>query len=223
MPNAVNGYAPTKENCPSTRPSIRSAAQLSTAELDWLPLRRNATLGAMKDFFGHVTVDDFDVVSYLNDHSRNASALPNVALAISGGGYRAMTNGAGAIKAFDSRTENSTSAGQLGGLLQSCTYVAGLSGGSWLLGSIYMNNFTTIANLQTEQPGTVWELGNSIFEGPSDSGNFDILDAATYFTDLISAVSGKDDAGYSVTLTDYWYVLNLLRHQVLSSLPPSFL
>jgi lysophospholipase len=210
LPDAPDGYSPQDQTCPATRPSIRSAAQLSTAENNWLPTRRNATISAMRDFFGRVTVANFDAVSYINSHANNISALPNIAISLSGGGYRAMTNGAGAIKAFDSRTGNSTGAGQLGGILQSATYVSGLSGGSWLLGSIYMNNFSTISNLQTEQPGSVWELENSIFEGPSDTGGFHFLGAADYWTDLIEAVASKDDAGFPISLTDYWYVSSSL-------------
>lgn len=158
----------------------------------------------MKDFFGHVKVDNYDAVSYINSVAHNATALPNIGIAVSGGGYRALMNGAGAIKAFDSRTENSTAPGHLGGLLQSATYLAGLSGGGWLVGSIYINNFTTIAALQTEQKGSVWEFGNSILEGP-DTGGLQILDSATYYKDISDAVSSKADAGYPTSITDYWY------------------
>ncbi|RAK78986.1 uncharacterized protein BO72DRAFT_446728 [Aspergillus fijiensis CBS 313.89] len=56
----------------------------------------------MKDFFGDVHVKDFDAVSYLE----RVASPPNVDIAVSGGGYRALMNGAGALKAFDSRTVN---------------------------------------------------------------------------------------------------------------------
>ncbi|KAJ5294194.1 hypothetical protein PENANT_c028G04385 [Penicillium antarcticum] len=203
LPNAPDGYTPDNVTCPATRPSVRSAEKLSSNETSWLETRRNKTLSAMKDFFGHVTVGDFDVVGYLNDNANNVSALPNVGIAVSGGGYRALMNGAGAVKAFDSRTENASTSGHLGGLLQSSTYIAGLSGGSWLLGSIYINNFTTIANLQTHKDGAVWQFGNSILEGP-DTGGIQLLDSASYYTDLIEAVNGKRDAGYDASLTDIW-------------------
>lgn len=160
----------------------------------------------MKDFFGHVSVGNFDAVSYINRVANNASALPNIGIAVSGGGYRALMNGAGAIKAFDSRTENSTSPGQLGGLLQSATYLAGLSGGSWLLSSIYINNFTTISSLQTNKPGQVWEFGNSILEGP-DGDHLQVLDSADYFSTIADQVKGKSDAGFPTSITDYWYVV----------------
>ncbi|KAF4177641.1 hypothetical protein CNMCM7927_003034 [Aspergillus lentulus] len=203
LPNAPDGYTPGTVGCPASRPTIRSAAKLSPNETSWLEMRRGKTTSAMKDFFNHVKIQDFDAAGYIDRHSSNSSDLPNIGIAVSGGGYRALMNGAGAIKAFDSRTPNSTSAGQLGGLLQSATYLSGLSGGSWLVGSIYINNFTTISALQTHQKGTVWQFQNSIFEGP-DGGSIQILDSASYYRDISNAVSGKSDAGYPTSITDYW-------------------
>ncbi|KAJ5949088.1 hypothetical protein N7454_000672 [Penicillium verhagenii] len=203
LPNAPNGYTPTNVTCPSSRPTIRSAAKLSTNETEWLEVRRNKTITPMKDFFSHVSVGDYDVGAYIDKHSANVSNLPNIAIAASGGGYRAMLNGAGAMKAFDSRVSNSTATGHLGGLLQSATYVAGLSGGSWLVGSIYINNFTSVADLQTYSSGEPWQLGNNIFEGP-DTGGLQILDTADYFKDLAEAVDDKKDAGFDTSITDIW-------------------
>lgn len=157
----------------------------------------------MKDFLGRMNISSFDVSAYIDKISSNASNLPNIGIAVSGGGYRALTNGAGALKAFDSRTDGATRPGHLGGLLQSATYVSGLSGGSWLLGSIYINNFTTIADLQTHHKGEVWQFGNSIAKGP-DTGGLQILDTADYYKDLLDAVKGKRKAGFDISFTDYW-------------------
>lgn len=160
----------------------------------------------MKDFFGHVPVGNFDVASYLDRiSSGNSPNLPTIGIALSGGGYRALMNGAGAIKAFDSREVNASASGHLGGLLQSATYVSGLSGGSWLVGSIYINNFTTISDLQTHKSGAVWEFGNSIFEGPN-TGGIQLLSSGTYYTQLANAVDAKDMAGFNTSITDIWYV-----------------
>ncbi|KAE8344174.1 hypothetical protein BDV24DRAFT_127530 [Aspergillus arachidicola] len=204
LPNAPDGYVPSNVSCPANRPTVRSASSgLSSNETSWLKTRREKTQSAMKDFFNHVTIKDFDAVQYLDNHSSNTSNLPNIGIAVSGGGYRALMNGAGAIKAFDSRTENSTATGQLGGLLQSATYLAGLSGGGWLVGSIYINNFTTISALQTHEAGAVWQFQNSIFEGP-DGDSIQILDTATYYKHIYDAVQDKKDAGYETSITDYW-------------------
>lgn len=164
----------------------------------------------MKDFFDHVKVGDYDVGAYLDKHSSNSSNLPNIGIAVSGGGWRALMNGAGAIKAFDSRTSNATTTGHLGGLLQSATYIAGLSGGSWLLGSIYINNFTTIDKLQTHEDGSIWQFGNSILEGP-DTGGIQLLDSASYYKELGEAVEGKKKAGFDTSITDIWYVIPIYR------------
>lgn len=122
---------------------------------------------------------------------------------MSGGGYRAMLNGAGVLAAFDSRTDNSTNTGHVGGLLQSATYLAGLSGGSWLVGSIYMNNFSTVVDLRDDSTGTIWEFENTVLEGP-DKGGIQALDSAQYYGTLRDEVQSKEGAGFEVTITDYW-------------------
>jgi len=167
-PQAPNGYAPAAVNCPSTRPSIRTANGLSQNETSWLRSRRPKTVDPMREFLTRLNIEGFDAGQYIDNNSQNTTNLPNIGIAFSGGGYRAMLNGAGALAAFDSRTPNSTGAGKLGGLLQAATYIAGLSGGSWLVGSIYMNNFTSVQSiLDQSNPGDLWQLGNSILEGKS--------------------------------------------------------
>ena len=157
----------------------------------------------MRNFLERMDISGFNAEQYINRHSSNISALPNIGIAVSGGGWRALQNGAGALQAFDSRTIDSTKAGHLGGLLQSATYLAGLSGGAWLVGSIYMNNFTTVSELQDNPSGSVWEFGNSVLEGP-DTGGFQILDTAEYYTTLVSEVEEKEHADFHITLTDIW-------------------
>ncbi|TKA79275.1 Lysophospholipase 1 [Cryomyces minteri] len=203
---APNNYIPTEVDCPSTRPTIRSAASLSNEELAWLPIRRNNTVTAMRNLLTRVNITGFDAGAYLDTHSSNASNLPNIGIAASGGGYRALMNGAGNIAAFDSRTANSTGAGHLGGLLQSATYLAGLSGGGWLVGSLYVNNFTSVQQIIDTTPdtsGSLWQFGNSIFEGPA-TGKIQILSSAQYYSNINNAVSAKANAGFNTTITDYW-------------------
>ncbi|KAJ8603405.1 hypothetical protein MRB53_042172 [Persea americana] len=143
-PDAPDGYTPSSVACPSARPSIRSASSLSEEETNWLGVRRPNTLGPMSDLLTRMNITGFDAGAYISRYTSNVTQLPNIAIAASGGGYRALQNGAGGLAAFDNRTTNSTNAGQLGGLLQSATYLAGLSGGAWLVGSIYANNFTSV-------------------------------------------------------------------------------
>ncbi|KIV76987.1 hypothetical protein PV11_08830 [Exophiala sideris] len=194
LPDAPNGYAPIHVTCPSSRPTIRSASTLSLEETAWLETRRLKTGGALKDFFGHVEIAGFDAVSYLETHSNNSANLPNVAIALSGGGLVALLNGGGVIKAFDNRTEGSTVKGQLGGLLQSATYFAGLSGGSWALGSIYINNFTTVSNLQEN----LWDFTSQLVLGPSDISYTD------FWGNITAQVKSKRDAGFITGDPDFW-------------------
>ena len=157
----------------------------------------------MRDLLGRLNISGFDVDAYLGENANNVSALPNIAISFSGGGYRALQNGAGAMAAFDSRTENSTGPGHIGGLLQSATYVSGLSGGGWLTGSIFINNFTSVTALRDDDSGSVWEFSNSILEGPEQDG-IQILNTAQYFDNIRDSVRGKADAGFETTITDYW-------------------
>lgn len=205
LPNAPDGYSPGNVDCPTDRPRIREASDLSPNETSWLRERRPKTVDPLLDLFKrlNVTGDGFDGASYISDHRDNTTALPNIALAFSGGGYRAMLNGGGALQAFDSREEDTTGAGQLGGLLQASTYIAGLSGGSWLVGSIFLNNFTTISTLLAGPSGSPWELQNSILQGP-DAGKIQLFDTATYFDTIYDDVEGKNDAGFPISVTDYW-------------------
>ena len=109
-----------------------------------------------------------------------------------------MLSGAGAIKAMDSRTPGSLEKGRVGGLLQSATYMAGLSGGSWLLGSVVLNNFTTIEQLQ--KSGGTWDLENSILA----PGGLKVITNTKYYKNVMDEVKSKEDAGFDVSLTDFW-------------------
>lgn len=203
LPIAPDGYIPTEVGCPPTRPSVRAAKSLSQNETQWLHRRRPKAIAAMKDFFGHVQIPNFDAPAYIDKISSNSTTnAPNIGIAVSGGGYRALLNGGGALEAFDKRTFNATSLGHLGGLLQSSTYLTGLSGGSWLVGSMYMNNFSSVSELQTHGNARIWQFSNTVFEGPTSG--IDIINTVQYWHELINAVQGKADAGYPVTLTDYW-------------------
>jgi lysophospholipase len=205
LPNSPSGgYAPKSVTCPSERPTIRQATGLSSGEESWIPIRRNKTIDPMSSFLSRMNIPNFDAASYINTHRNNASALPNIGIGISGGGYRALMNGGGFLAAADNRTTNSTEAGGIGGLLQATTYLAGLSGGGWLVGSIYSNNFSSVQALRDGSSGSdLWAFDRSIFEGPESSG-ISILNTADYFTDLIDQVKQKQDAGFNASITDYW-------------------
>jgi lysophospholipase len=191
-------------SCPAERPTIREASSLSPNETAWLPIRRNNTIAPMREFLSRMNISGFDATSYINGIQNNASALPNIGIASSGGGYRALMNGAGFLAAADNRTTNSTGAGGIGGLLQSATYLAGLSGAGWLVGSIYANNFSSVQDLRDGSKGSsVWQFGKSIFEGP-DSDGIQLVSTTDYWTTILHEVNQKRDAGFNASITDYW-------------------
>lgn len=158
----------------------------------------------MRAFLQRANIQGFDVNRYLDTHRDNTTALPNIAISFSGGGYRALLNGAGALAAFDNRTSGSTNAGHLGGLLQSATYVSALSGGGWLIGSIYANNFTSVEDITKEGENTpLWQFQNSLLKGPPSRG-IQVLSTAQYFENLVSTVGEKSDAGFNTSITDLY-------------------
>ncbi|PBP26371.1 lysophospholipase 1 [Diplocarpon rosae] len=205
LPNSPSGnYAPQVVPCPSTRPTIRSASSLSPNETAWLERRRAATIDPLSAWLSRMNIPDFDAAGYVAAHRANVSALPNIGIAVSGGGYRALMNGAGFVAAADDRTANSTNTGQIGGLLQATTYLAGLSGGGWLVGSLYANNFSSVQTLRDgSKDSNVWRFDNSIFEGPDGDG-IQLLSTADYFKTIVDEVQQKIDAGFNASVTDYW-------------------
>ena len=117
------GYAPAVVDCPKIKPTLRKALDLSKEEKDWLSMRRKNTIQPMRDLLKRANINGFDAESFMNEAAKNISQLPNVAIAISGGGYRALMNGAGFVAAADNRIKDTTGAGGIGGLLQSSTYL----------------------------------------------------------------------------------------------------
>ncbi|KAK0392004.1 hypothetical protein NLU13_1502 [Sarocladium strictum] len=194
--NAPNGYVPESVRCPGDRPTIRHGGTLSQQEKDWTLRRRNETIPHIRDLLQRIAIPDFDSAAYLKDVETNSTALPNIGLAVSGGGYRALLNGAGAFAAWDSRSAASTAKGNLGGLLQSATYLSGLSGGGWLVGSIYVNNFTTIQD--SLNSAVIWQFQHSILDGPEQ------YSLRQYYGNIFDNVGDKVDAGYERSITDYW-------------------
>lgn len=190
----TNSYTPGNVSCPAGNQSfIRHAGQLSPNESAWITERQKFIKPQLIQFLDEGGLDSFDASSFLSN------TTITVAMAFSGGGYRAMLCGAGQFAAFDNRTINSTTGtAPLGGLVQASTYLAGLSGGSWLVGSLVLNNFTSVQDLQGSSD--VWNLENSII----DPGGVNIFSDASYWDNISNAVEGKSGAGFNTSLTDIW-------------------
>lgn len=167
-PDAPNGYAPANVSCPSPLPAIRPADSLSSQEQAWLNRSTNATTQALITVLERANIEGFDVRAYLTNITDSGGIVPRMGIAVSGGGYRALMNGAGALAAFDNRTTGATESGRLGGILQASTYLSGLSGGSWLVGSLYTLNFTTVESIVDATSGflsELWQFNETIIEG----------------------------------------------------------
>lgn len=153
-------YAPSiNQACPSTlirQPSSqnKSTGIIYDGERTWVAARRANAVSAWSSYLGNTALNltGFNLTAFLS----NTTNLPNVALASSGGGYRAMLHAAGLFNAFDSRNESSVKQGT-GGILQVATYMAGLSGGSWFTGSLAINDFPTIYELRS-----IWNLSTNL-------------------------------------------------------------
>ncbi|CAN6601461.1 lysophospholipase 3 [Trichomonascus vanleenenianus] len=188
----TNSYAPGNVSCPKVDTFVRAASDISDSEKSWVQSRQQVIKPALLDFFNRANLTDFDVNTFFSN------TTSNIALAFSGGGYRAMLCGAGQFAALDNRTINSTNSGHLGGLVQASTYFAGLSGGNWFLNSIVLNNFTSVQALQGSKD--LWDLEHSIV----NPGGADIFSTAKYWDDIKDDVESKEDAGFNTSITDIW-------------------
>lgn len=217
---AAIAYAPSYTPCPAGTNLVRSASStnngkfvqyLSSTESDYVSKREATVLpGAWSSYFD--TVESYarvqnlssEIPSYLSQilTSRDSTAHPRLGLASSGGGYRAAIFGAGVLDVLDGRNATSREAG-LGGLLQSATYLTGLSGGSWLVLSLSQAGFPQL-------PELIFGTANSSV--PTSTGwnsQFDIMqpagaDVNQFIGTLIQEIAPKLQSGFPVTFTDVW-------------------
>ncbi|EPS42200.1 hypothetical protein H072_3946 [Dactylellina haptotyla CBS 200.50] len=189
--NAMKGYGPFQITSPAKPVYVRVGGDLGEEEAAWVNGRMKVANTALTDFLGRVGMKDFDHKTFMRSYT------PTVGMSFSGGGYRAMLNGAGVISAFDARTPRAMGPGGLGGLLQGTTYLAGLSGGGWLVGSLAVNNFPSIQEIQNSK--RLWKLKHSIISPFGKPLN--------YFPGVLTQVKEKSDAGFDITLTDIWSLL----------------
>ncbi|KAG5418330.1 plb1 [Candida metapsilosis] len=202
----TNSYAPGKVKCP-TSDILRVADTISDQERDWLSGRDKVTSKKLVDFLKYANMSDINPDDY-----GNLNKSIHIGLAFSGGGYRAMLNGAGQMSALDERTKgpNGEKAKGLNGLLQASTYVAGLSGGAWLVGSIMLNNFTSVQDI-VDHKTDIWNLKHSIV----NFGGINVVKTYKYYKSISEDQDAKEKAGFELSLTDTWG--RALSHQFLST------
>lgn len=201
----TDSYAPGQIDCPSDLQIVRPASSLSDGESEYLLERNKITDEALKTYLTNANMTDFDVDSFLGGLNDSIK----IGLAFSGGGYRAMLVGAGQLAALDNRTTNSTESG-LGGLLQASTYLVGLSGGNWLVGSVVMNNWTSVQDIIDNNE--IWDLSNSI----ANIGGLNVIETVSFYTGLNDDLDEKRNAGFDVSFTDTWG--RALSHQFFTGL-----
>jgi lysophospholipase len=157
-------YAPQMNiKCPdvSKTPLIREFTPqnqvLNENEAAYVAEREKSVIpDAWKDWVGDGSAIGYKLEDFKGNYSR-------IGIAVSGGGYRAAQYGAGVLSGLDGRDDAAKKAGT-GGLLQVTTYMSALSGellfrtmafdltklmvgGSWLTGSLFMNNWPTIPDM----------------------------------------------------------------------------
>ncbi|PHH74587.1 hypothetical protein CDD80_2987 [Ophiocordyceps camponoti-rufipedis] len=113
--------------------------------------------------------------------------MPNIGIAVSGGGYRAMMTGAGVLAAFDDRTAGTVAPGGLGGLLQSATSV-----------------------MDSMQSSRIWRFETNLL-GLTQTGRglaFDLIQSTPTInqriTKIIAAVFQKQLSGFVTSAADFW-------------------
>lgn len=207
-------YAPILQPCPVGTTLVREVGanphtqKLSSHEVAYTAERRSRVLPkAWAEYLHnvqaktHTALPSYVDAILLGLHGKDA--LPTLGIATSGGGHRAAIFGAGVLNALDGRNKTSVNAGT-GGLLQTATYLSGLSGGSWLVSSLVQADFPTL-------PDLVFGPANS--DGAGFGGwltQIDLLqpgDAAVtsaFIEELLQEVALKRAAGFPVTLADVW-------------------
>lgn len=187
-------YAPKRTACPTAK-VVREALEISSQEENYVRERQAVTNENLKEFLNDVgQLLSFDADEFITNASKNIS----IGLAFSGGGYRAMLSGAGAVLAMDKRYKNLTETG-LGGLLQSATYITGLSGGSWLVGTLSVNNWISVGDILESDSG-IWDLSDLIF----NPNGINFIKTFEYYNELRKAVLAKQNSGFETSITDVW-------------------
>ncbi|PWN32623.1 FabD/lysophospholipase-like protein [Meira miltonrushii] len=176
-------YAPKRAQCPSNTLARSSKLGINPDEKAYVSARQPNAQTAFSQWINSLNAGFGNV---------DSSTTPVLSLASSGGGFRAMLTGAGVHQALDSREQN---ASKLKGLYQSLIYESGLSGGSWLLGSIMGNNWQTITQIKEE----VWYRTLPGTPLLPDQSKF-----LFSYADVLAAITAKKVSGYDPTLIDVY-------------------
>ena len=192
-------YAPVNVPCPPMPEGdnyvgfVRNATNqsLNPNEAAYVKRHRQNNKRRWADWLKRAGMDDNGVPGGVDSFLSDERNQPRVGFAASGGGYRAMLVALGVAQGFDERNKTAMDRG-VGGLLQLADYFAGLSGGSWATGSMAINDWPTMQSLVDD----IMDLSSNLVK-PSH-------DKLSFYKDLFNDVSDKKDAGYPVSISDYW-------------------
>ncbi|EGW33526.1 phospholipase B [Spathaspora passalidarum NRRL Y-27907] len=209
----TGGYAPGQVQCPANSSSfIREANSISKQEQAWIKQRKTKTKAAMIKFLESANLTNFNAANFLDDSDTGV----NLGLAFSGGGYRAMLTGAGSLLALDDR--NNAEDG-LGGILQSANYIGGLSGASWFLGSLVLQDWPSVDEVVFQNPNDLWNFTST--RQLVNQNNLWTIIFPVLFNSLNGALShinfwsnnkqgikydiqAKEKAGFETSVVDAW-------------------
>ncbi|EJD02796.1 phospholipase B [Fomitiporia mediterranea MF3/22] len=197
-------YAPqVSVTCPDTSatPLVRvftpQTQALHPLEANYISERESTVIAnAWEEWLGDGSAIGYNLSAFGGNYSR-------VGIAIAGGGYRAAQLGAGVLSGLDARDEVAKKAGT-GGFLQVASYISGLSGGSWVTGSMFFNDWPTIPDLVFGNGGNLsgWVLDLNL-ASPDGLDLFD-NDNQYFFGSILWSVVAKADKGLDTSLTDPW-------------------
>lgn len=215
----LSGYAPFEAACPSKN-LLRRGHLISQKETEWLQKRHKITTKALIEF-----IEDKDIGVDVKSLLANSSQPVNIAVSLSGGGYRALLVGAGEVAALDSRSRSDS---PLSGVLQLASYISGLSGGAWLLGLLTLQNWPAVLDVVLNNTLEIWDFSedNQMIDTSHPvsmawdviSLNFKGLLSHLKFWDkpkgkgLKADIDSKEGAGFHTSITDVWG--RALAHQL---------
>lgn len=218
---AISPYVPQVSSCPSTLPVVRNGSGISRNESTWVAARQTKAKASMYTWLQTLNLSSSDMSYYTNTTN---SSSKNVAVAVSGGGYRSLLIGAGVIKALDSRenTTNSTTTSLLSGFFQGTTYLSGLSGGGWLVSSIIGNNYSTVSALSSSLWQPSFAVGPFAYESNPQvttditmkSQTFDVSINDPWGRILSFQLLNGSDGGVSKTLSSIAQLPVFLNHSM---------
>jgi len=201
--NPVDAYAPTVNvNCPETPDSlVRTFTPqnqvLNTSESEYIGSRESYVISnAWSNWLGNASNIGYNFENL-------EGKFPRIGIAIGGEGYRTAQYGAAVLSGLDWRNTTAKEGGT-GGLLQVASYLSASSGGSWLLGSLLMNDWPSITGLVYGNGGNLssWmsDLDLIVPSSPlvSDSHNQE------YWGSILASVESKANNGLPTSVTDLW-------------------